>query len=55
MDARDRELVESERKPKPRGVLGTSLLLLVFRFRTGVWGWLAARSPRPEVETEVAP
>jgi branched-chain amino acid transport system permease protein len=34
--------------------LGLALLLLVFRFRTGVWGWLAARSPRPDVE-EVAP
>lgn len=35
--------------------LGFALLLLVFRFRSGLWGWLAKRAPRPAVETEVAP
>jgi branched-chain amino acid transport system permease protein len=34
--------------------LGFALLLLVFRFRSGLWGWIAQRAPRPAVE-EVAP
>lgn len=35
--------------------LGLALLLLVFRFREGVWGWAVRRVPRRAVETEVAP
>ena len=36
--------------------LGFALLLLVFRFRAGLWGWLTARLPRrPALDAEVAP
>ncbi|HET7752987.1 MAG TPA: branched-chain amino acid ABC transporter permease [Anaeromyxobacteraceae bacterium] len=35
--------------------LGLALLFLVFRFRSGIWGWVARRAPSAAVETEVAP
>jgi branched-chain amino acid transport system permease protein len=35
--------------------LGITLLLLVFRFRAGLWGWLSQRATRPGAEPEVAP